>query len=92
LPGRCRRNSTAGSACFPAATPARPRRRRRFDAADAVHSDLAAAALHAAEVAARVEQSESAHFTAKRRLIRRALEADGVAETIERLVDALLPL
>jgi hypothetical protein len=63
-----------------------------FDAADAVHSDLAAAALHAAEVAARVEQSESAHFTAKRRLIRRALEADGVAETIERLVDALLPL
>jgi hypothetical protein len=28
----------------------------------------------------------------KRRLIRQALEADGVADTIERLVDALLPL
>jgi SAM-dependent methyltransferase len=63
-----------------------------FDANDAVHVDLAAAALQAAEVAARVEFPEDAHFTAKRRLIRRALEADGVAETIEHLVDALLPL
>lgn len=63
-----------------------------FDANDAVHADLAAAALHAADVAARVELPDDAHFTAKRRLIRRALEADGVAETIERLVDALLPL
>lgn len=63
-----------------------------FDAKDAVHADLAAAALHAAQVAARVELPEDAHFTTKRRLIRQALEADGVAETIERLVDALLPL
>ena len=53
--------------------------------------DLAAAALHAAEVAARVELPDAAHFTAQRRLIRQALVADGVAETIERLVDALLP-
>ena len=63
-----------------------------FDANEALHTDLAAAALHAAEVAARVEFPDDAHFTTKRRLIRRALEADGVAETIERLVDALLPL
>jgi hypothetical protein len=63
-----------------------------FDANDAVHADLAAAALHAVEVAARVELPEDAYFTTKRRLIRLALEADGVAETIERLVDALLPL
>ena len=63
-----------------------------FDAAEALHMDLAAAALHAAEVAARVELPDDAHFTTKRRLIRQALEADGVAETIERLVDALLPL
>lgn len=63
-----------------------------FDAAEALHTDLAAAALHAAEVAERVELLEDAHFTTKRRLIRQALEADGVAETIERLVDALLPL
>ncbi|WBH16635.1 hypothetical protein [Sphingomonas radiodurans] len=63
-----------------------------FDASDAVHADLATAALHAAEVARRVELPEDAHFTTKRRLIRQMLEADGVAETIERLVDALLPL
>jgi hypothetical protein len=63
-----------------------------YDASEALHVDLAAAALRAAEVAARVELPEDAHFTTKRRLIRRALEADGVAETIERLVDALLPL
>ena len=62
-----------------------------FDAAEALHADLAAAALHAAEVAARVELSDDAHFTTKRRAIRHALAADGVAETIERLVDALLP-
>lgn len=63
-----------------------------FDASDAVHADLAAAALHAAQVATQVELPEDAHFTTKRRLIRRALEADGVAEAIERLVDALLPI
>lgn len=63
-----------------------------FDANEALHADLAAAALHAAQVAARVELPEDAHFTTKRRLIRLGLEADGVAETIERLVDALLPL
>lgn len=63
-----------------------------FDAAEALHTDLAAAAQHAAEVAAQVELPDDAHFTTKRRLIRQALEEDGVAETIERLVDALLPL
>ncbi len=63
-----------------------------FDAAEALHVDLSAAALRATEVAARVEWPEDAHFTTKRRLIRKTLEADGVARTIERLVDALLPL
>ncbi len=63
-----------------------------FDGAEALHRDLAAAALHAAAVAARVELPDDAHFTAKRRAIRQALVADGVAEAIERLVDALLPL
>lgn len=62
-----------------------------FDAAEALHVDLAAAALHAASVAARVDLPETLHFTGKRRLIRQALVEDGVAETIERLVDALLP-
>lgn len=62
-----------------------------FDGSEALHLDLATAALHAAEVAARVELPDAAHFTTKRRLIREALAADGVARTIERLVDALLP-
>ena len=63
-----------------------------YDPAEALHVDLAAAAQHAAVVAARVDLPDAAHFTAKRRLIRQALTEDGVAETIERLVDALLPL
>ena len=63
-----------------------------YDAAEALHTDIASAALHAAEVAAQVKLPDGTHFTTKRRLIRLALEADGVAETIERLVDALLPL
>lgn len=62
-----------------------------FDANEALHVDLAAAALHASTVAARVVLSDDAHFTTKRRAIREALVADGVAEAIERLVDALLP-
>lgn len=62
-----------------------------FDPGEALHADIAAAALHAFGVAARVELPEKAHFTAKRRLIRLALAEDGVAELIERLVDALLP-
>lgn len=63
-----------------------------YDPNEMLHSDIAAAALHAAEVAARVELPEHVHFTTKRKLIRRALEADGIAQIIERLVDALLPL
>lgn len=63
-----------------------------FDADEALHADIAAAARHAAIVASRVEFPDDTHFTTKRRLIRRALVGDGVAETIERLVDALLPL
>ena len=63
-----------------------------YDPHEVLHTDIAAAALHAAEIAAQVELPEAAHFTTKRRLIRRALEADGIAATIERLVDALLPL
>lgn len=62
-----------------------------FDANEALHADLAAAALHAAAVAARVPLPDHAHFTTKRGLIRQALVADGVAIAIERLVDALLP-
>lgn len=63
-----------------------------FDPEEALHVDLAAAAQEAARIAGVVELPDDAHFTTKRRLIRQALEADGVAARIERLVDALLPL
>ncbi|MFN9250103.1 MAG: hypothetical protein ACK58O_03310, partial [Brevundimonas sp.] len=43
-------------------------------------------------VASCVSLPDDMHFTGKRRLIRQALDDDGVAETIERLVDALLPV
>jgi len=38
-----------------------------------------------------VDLSEARHFTAKRRAIRDALVAAGVAQEIEAMVDALLP-
>lgn len=63
-----------------------------FDGAEALHADLSAAAMHAAAIVANVELPSAAHFTTQRRLVRQALADDGVAETIERLVDALLPL
>jgi hypothetical protein len=62
-----------------------------YDDTDPLHRDLAAAAAHAETVAAGVEFTESQHFTAKRRAIRAALAADGVAPEMEAMVDALLP-
>jgi hypothetical protein len=62
-----------------------------YDEADPLHRDLAAAASHAEAVAAAVDLSAHDHFTAKRRAIRAALAADGVAAEIEAMVDALLP-
>ncbi len=62
-----------------------------YDHTDAVHRDLAAAATRAEIIAAAVDLSAINHFTAKRRAIRAALEADGIAAEIEALVNALLP-
>jgi len=62
-----------------------------YDNTDPLHRDLAAAAAHAEAVAAAVEFTYTQHFTAKRRAIRAALVADGVAAEMEALVDALLP-
>lgn len=42
-------------------------------------------------MAAAVELTEAQHFTAKRRAIRAALAADGIAAEMETMVDALLP-
>lgn len=61
-----------------------------YDPADALHRDLAAAASRAEAVAATVPL-DAGHFTMKRRAIRAALAADGVAAEMEALVDALLP-
>ena len=63
-----------------------------YDPTDPVHRDLAAAAAHAETVAAATDLNAANHFTAKRRAIRAALAADGVAAEIEALVDALLPV
>jgi SAM-dependent methyltransferase len=62
-----------------------------YDENDPLHRDLVAAAAHAEMVAAGVDLTASQHFTAKRRAIRAALTADGVAAEMEALVDALLP-
>jgi hypothetical protein len=63
-----------------------------YDPNDAVHQDLAAAALRAEAVAAAVPLADGQHFVAKRKAIRLALIEDGVAAEIEALVDALLPV
>ncbi len=60
-----------------------------YDPADLLHRDLAAAAVRARTVAAAVPLA--GHFIGKRRAIRDALAADGVAAEMEALVDALLP-
>ena len=62
-----------------------------YDDTDPLHRDLAAAAAHAETVAAAAELTDTQHFTAKRRAIRAALAADGVAAEMEAMVDALLP-
>jgi hypothetical protein len=63
-----------------------------YDNTDQVHRDLAEAAERAEQIGAAVDLTEINHFTAKRRAIREALAADGVAQTIESLVDAILPM
>ena len=62
-----------------------------YDAAEPLHQDLAVVAVRAEAIAAAVDLTPHSHFTAKRRAIRSALAADGIAAEIEALVDALLP-
>ena len=54
-----------------------------------LHKELADAAARAEVVAAAVPLPDG-HFTTKRRAIRAALAADGIAQEIETLVGALL--
>ncbi len=60
-----------------------------YNPAEPIHRQLAEAAMRAEQIAADVPLAEG-HFTAKRRAIRAALVADGIAAEIERLVTALL--
>lgn len=62
-----------------------------FDVGEELHRELASAALDAAEIAREVSLPDNAYFTTRRGIIREALESNGIAEAIERLVDALLP-
>lgn len=62
----------------------------RFDAANKLHAQLAKAAAHAEEVATGVQLAEGMHFVKARQKIRAALNEDGVAQTIDKLVAKLL--
>jgi hypothetical protein len=64
---------------------------QEYDERIALHRDLAVAARRAAIVASEVFLAGLQHFTTRRRAIRNALEADGIAAEIEVMVDALLP-
>jgi hypothetical protein len=61
-----------------------------FDAANALHADLVKAAEHAEQITAAVELPENIHFIRARQKIREALRDDGVAQSIDELVDKLL--
>jgi hypothetical protein len=61
-----------------------------YDRRIRLHRDLAAAGAKAEQVAATVPLDEAAHFTRKRRAIRDALIADGIAGRIDALVARLL--
>jgi len=62
----------------------------RFDRSVAVHAALATAGARAERVAAAVELPEGTKFVRARQSVRKALEADGVASEIDRLVGELL--
>ena len=62
----------------------------RFDASNKLHAQLAKAAAHSEEVASAVQLTEGMHFVKARQLIRAALNEDGAAQTIDKLVTKLL--
>ena len=61
-----------------------------FDSENSDHVALAALGVRAEGVAAAVDVSDGAHFTALRRRTREALQADGVLGEIDEAVRALL--
>lgn len=61
-----------------------------YDVTSDLHREIASAAQHAVEVAASVELGEGTYFIKARRLIREALQEDGVSHRIDELVAVLL--
>lgn len=61
-----------------------------FDPKNELHKELAAAAMQAEYVAARVEVKEGEYFVTTRNRIRKTLAEDGIAGEIENLVEKLL--
>jgi hypothetical protein len=61
-----------------------------FESRQSLHIELVAAAVEAAGVAASVVLGDGDYFTRKRRAIRDALAADGIAARIDKLVVRLL--
>ena len=61
-----------------------------FDASNKLHVQLAKSAVHAEQVAAAVQLSDGMHFVKVRQSIRRALQEDGIAQKIDKLVARLL--
>ncbi len=61
-----------------------------YDRKNSLHRELAAAAVEAEAVAAKVQLTEGEYFTTQRKLIRRALSESGVAAKIDALVERLL--
>ncbi len=62
----------------------------RFDGSNKLHMALAKAAVHAEQIAAAVQFSDGMHFVKARQSIRAALNQDGIAQTIDKLVANLL--
>jgi hypothetical protein len=63
---------------------------REYDRQQALHRELSQAAAVAASVAEAVALTDGAHFMRQRRAIRDALAEDGIAATIDGLVNRLL--
>ena len=61
-----------------------------FDPLQSLHQSLAEGAARAEELAAQVPLPEDTNFVVARRLVRAALREDGVAESIDHMVEDLL--
>jgi hypothetical protein len=62
----------------------------RFKGEDPLHAEIVAAAAHAEKVAVEVAIPANTGFIRARQAIRSALQDDGIAERIDRLVARLL--